>query len=98
MSDEERTVEPIARAAYDAVQEAAAVDEDLNGAVLLGCYVVAEWAAQDGETYISQHSLGPDEEPLANWRSLGYLTWAQQTLTPQPMWMRCDHDEDEDDD
>ena len=89
--------EPIGRAIYDSAQEAAAADEDLNGAVLLGAFTIAEWAAQNGETYLSYHSLGADDDPLATWRSLGYVEWARQFLAPQPHWLRHD-DEDEDDD
>ena len=88
--------EPVSRATYDAAQAAAASDEDLNGAVLLGIYVIAEWAGQDDTTYISQHSLGADGNPLTDWRSMGYVNWALEDLKPPPSWMMPCDDEDDD--
>lgn len=93
-------LESIAKATYDAAQEAAAADEDLNGAVLLGIYVIAEWSGQDEVAYLTQHSRGVDERGLTNWRSLGYLHWAAETNKPMPEWLGgvAEDEEGEDDD
>ena len=88
--------EPLSRSIYNSAQAAAADDEDLNGAMLLGSYTVCEWAGQNGTTFLSEHSLGADGFPLADWRSLGYLTYALKGLGPAPGWMMAVEDEDDD--
>jgi hypothetical protein len=88
--------ESIARAAYNAAQSAAAADDDLNGAVLIGLYAIAEWAGQDDTTYLTQHSVGADGNPLTDWRSMGYVAWAHEDLKPPPSWMMAVDPEDED--
>lgn len=66
---------PTARDALYALIQSHAGDSDFTGApedaVLVGFLVVAEWAAPDGERWISKNS-GDASETLPSWRERGY--------------------------
>jgi hypothetical protein len=78
---------------YAAAQAAASDDEDLNGGMLMGLHVVAEWAGQDETTYLTWHSRGVDGLPLTDWRAMGYLEWAKQALIGMESAWSEDEDE-----
>ncbi len=52
---------------FETLQASAAEDEDLEGAMLLGFVVLAEWQAPDRERWLSKVS-GDHSEPLPPWR------------------------------
>jgi hypothetical protein len=56
---------------FDAIQSTAASDDDLEGNVLVGFLVVAEWRGGKGEQWLSKIS-GDHSAPLPTWRQRGY--------------------------
>lgn len=55
---------------FEAVQAEAHSDDDLEGAVLVGFMVVAEWRAPGGDQWISKVS-GDHSAALPSWRERG---------------------------
>lgn len=56
--------------------------EDLEGAILTGWAVVAEWAAPDGQQYMSYVSAdATGERSLPVWRADGMLRYAVDGMT-----------------
>lgn len=53
--------------AYEFVQGTHDTDEDLEGAILVGFLIVAEWQAPDGERWLSKIS-GDSSRALPAWR------------------------------
>jgi hypothetical protein len=61
-------------ALFEAIQTTARDDKDIEGAVLIGFLVVAEWKAPDGDgVWISKIS-GDYSGPLPPWRQRGYAS------------------------
>ena len=59
--------ESLREQAYDFVQSTHDDDEDLEGAVLTGFLIVAEWQAPDGNRWLSKIS-GDGSKDLSAWR------------------------------
>ena len=55
---------------YEAVQAAAAKEDDIEGAVLTGFMVIAEWQGSEGGRWISKVS-GDHASGLPSWRERG---------------------------
>lgn len=65
-----------ARAAIAAaIQEAQPLEheDDVTSALLIGYSVVCEWAADDGNRWLSKVTADPDGKPLPLWQERGYL-------------------------
>lgn len=56
---------------YRVIQETARDDDDLDGTVLVGFMVVAEWRGADGAQWLSKVS-GDHGGNLPSWRQRGY--------------------------
>lgn len=56
---------------YQLIQETALDDDDLEGTVLVGFMVVAEWRGVGGEQWLSKVS-GDHGGSLPSWRQRGY--------------------------
>lgn len=65
---------------YEVIQETAAADNDLDGTVLVGFMVIAEWRGGEGEQWLSKVS-GDHSGGLPSWRQRGY---AQEVVSA--MW------------
>jgi hypothetical protein len=56
---------------YEVIQETAGDDKDLDGTVLVGFMVVAEWRGPDGGQWLSKVS-GDHGANLPTWRQRGF--------------------------
>jgi hypothetical protein len=90
MSEKER-YSSIRERSYAFIQETVAEDPDLEGAVLLGFMVVAEWQAPNGGRWLSKVS-GDSAKTLPPWRErmLGFEV-------AHEWWASEGADEEEDD-
>jgi len=66
-ADEEARDALVREQVYELVQSSVSGDEDLEGAVLLGFLIVAEWQAPDGNRWLSKVS-GDSSRELPAWR------------------------------
>lgn len=79
---------PVRERMFDAIQATAATDDDLEGTVLVGFLVVAEWRGGNGETWLSKIS-GDHSGSLPTWRQRGYAAevvhdmWVDQASTDE---------------
>lgn len=55
------------------IQETASTDDDLEGAVLMGWVLVAEWMAPSGERWLSKVDGTAMGQGCPNWQTQGYL-------------------------
>jgi hypothetical protein len=58
---------------YNFVQASAAEDPDLEGSVLIGYMLIAEWRSPDGHTWLSKIARDHDRS-LPPWRQRGYAS------------------------
>jgi hypothetical protein len=58
---------------HNAIQRTAAEDEDLNGSVLMGWVVVAEWMSPEGQKWLSRSSGDARGMDCSDWTVKGYL-------------------------
>lgn len=56
---------------FEVIQETAQSDRSLEGTVLVGFMVIAEWRGNDGEQWLSKVS-GDHSSNLPSWRQRGY--------------------------
>lgn len=56
---------------FETIQASAVSDDDLEGGVLVGFLVIAEWRAPNGEQWLSKVS-GDHSGSLPTWRQRGY--------------------------
>lgn len=82
--------ESVRQQLFEKIQELNEGDEQLEGTVLVGYMVVAEWRGPNGEQWLSKVS-GDHGGSLPTWRQRGY---AAEVL--HDMW--GDNPEDKDDD
>lgn len=78
---------------HEAIQRTNATDEDLDGAVLMGWVVIAEWMAPTGERWLSKVAGNASGEGCPEWQTQGYL----HNALFHPEDFRGEGDRDEDD-
>lgn len=57
----------------DAIQNVAGMNDELEGAVLTGWVIVAEWMAPTGNRWLSQFHGSANGDRCPNWQLQGYL-------------------------
>lgn len=57
----------------ESIQATASTDEELNGAVLMGWVVVAEWMSPAGQRWLSRVDGSASGEGCPAWQVQGYL-------------------------
>jgi hypothetical protein len=63
-----------ARHVFNAIQETAGMTETVEGHVLIGCVVIAEWLGPDGRRYLTGLSSDANGDGVPEWTVQGYLT------------------------
>ena len=58
---------------HEAIRASHEDDEDVNGAVLIGWVVVAEWLGGDGKRSLTRITGTPGGEPPPQWQVRGYM-------------------------
>jgi hypothetical protein len=58
---------------HEAIQTTASLDDDLEGAVLLGWVMVAEWVAPTGKRWLSRLDGTANGSGCPDWQREGYL-------------------------
>jgi len=68
-------VETVRKTLAEAIQSTHDSDDSLEGAVLVGFVVVAEWMDPEGKRWLSSSDgSGNGEEGLVTWQTRGYLS------------------------
>lgn len=57
----------------ESIQASAATDDELEGAVLMGWVLVAEWMAPSGQRWLSKVDGSATGEGCPAWQTQGYL-------------------------